>query len=125
MRLAVVADIHDNLRALEAVIAGMTGHAPDVVLNRGDCVCGFMEAGDTDDLIMARHWPTVHGNHGRWLVEKPCSTMGKSDLDAADQHAPSHKLCPAYDWTGAAVTARSTGYQDWAHALATGYARIG
>jgi predicted phosphodiesterase len=40
MRVAVIADIHGNLDALEAVIADIRQQAPDLVLNLGDCISG-------------------------------------------------------------------------------------
>ena len=41
MRIAVVADIHGNVRALRAVMDDLKQVAPDTVVNLGDCVSGM------------------------------------------------------------------------------------
>jgi hypothetical protein len=69
VRLAVLADVHGNLRALEAVLADVARHAPDAVVDLGDCVAGPLQAADTADLLMGRGFVTVRGNHDRQLVE--------------------------------------------------------
>ncbi|MER9348438.1 MULTISPECIES: metallophosphoesterase [unclassified Mesorhizobium] len=40
MRLAVLSDIHGNLRALEAVHARIKDNSPDIIVNLGDCLSG-------------------------------------------------------------------------------------
>jgi len=40
MRIAVIADIHGNLPALEAVLADIRRRKADRVINLGDCVSG-------------------------------------------------------------------------------------
>lgn len=67
MRVAVISDIHGNAHALEAVLADIADAAPDAVLNLGDCLSGVLEAGRTADMLMAQDFPTVSGNHDRWL----------------------------------------------------------
>ena len=49
MRIAVVADIHGNVRALRAVMDDLREVAPDRVINLGDCVSGPLEAAETAD----------------------------------------------------------------------------
>ena len=48
MRIAVVADIHGNVRALRAVMDDLKQVAPDSVVNLGDCASGPLEAADDD-----------------------------------------------------------------------------
>lgn len=43
MRLAVLADIHGNADALEAVRADLARQSPDLVVNLGDCLSGPLE----------------------------------------------------------------------------------
>jgi predicted phosphodiesterase len=43
MRVAVVADIHGNFGALEAVVADIRLQSPDLVLNLGDCLSGPLQ----------------------------------------------------------------------------------
>lgn len=68
MRLAVVADVHGNLDALQAVLADLKGQAPDLIVNLGDCLSGPLWPVETCDLLMDLNWPTVRGNHDRWLT---------------------------------------------------------
>jgi predicted phosphodiesterase len=71
MRVAAIADIHGNACALRAVMADMAAFAPDLVVNLGDCLSGPTFAGETADILMEAGWPTVRGNHDRWLVDGP------------------------------------------------------
>ncbi|ESX88825.1 metallophosphoesterase family protein [Mesorhizobium sp. LNJC403B00] len=80
MRLAVLSDIHGNLRALEAVHAQIKDASPDIIVNLGDCLSGPLWPEETAQYLMAQNWPTVRGNHDRVLVEPPAS--GLEDVDA-------------------------------------------
>jgi putative phosphoesterase len=82
MRIAVVADIHGNVRALRAVMDDVKQLAPDMVVNLGDTVSGPLEAAETADVLMSLAWTTIRGNHDRWLLEKTPDTMGRSDAAA-------------------------------------------
>jgi putative phosphoesterase len=82
MRIAVVADIHGNVRALRAVMDDIKQVAPNTVVNLGDCVSGPLEAAETADVLMSLAWTTIRGNHDRWLLEKPREEMGRSDAAA-------------------------------------------
>jgi predicted phosphodiesterase len=85
MRLAVVADIHGNRAALDAVIADIATLAPDLTVNLGVCLSGPLEPGATADRLMALDWPTVRGNHDRQLTEQTLCEMGASDRFAAGE----------------------------------------
>jgi predicted phosphodiesterase len=50
MRIAVLADIHGNLAALEAVLADVAAHAPDRIVVNGDVV----NRGPQGDAVMGR-----------------------------------------------------------------------
>jgi putative phosphoesterase len=82
MRIAVVADIHGNVRALRAVMDDVKQLAPDTVVNLGDCVSGPLEAAETADVLMSLAWTTIRGNHDRQLLELPPEKMGRSDAAA-------------------------------------------
>lgn len=106
MRIAVVADIHGNLDALEAVIADMAGQAPDLVVNLGDTVSGPLDAAATADRLVALGWLTVRGNHDRHVASLPRDAMGRSDRAAFDQLTPAHR-----QWLGA-LPATATPIED-------------
>ncbi|RFB78954.1 metallophosphoesterase family protein [Methylovirgula sp. 4M-Z18] len=90
MRIAVVADIHGNLRALEAVIADIKEMAPDLIVNLGDCVAGPLEPRECADLLMDLKWPTVRGNHDRYMDDMPRQEMLPMDGIARDALDPHH-----------------------------------
>lgn len=91
MRLAVVADIHGNRAALDAVMSDIATMAPDLVVNLGDCLSGPLEPGATADRLMELAWPTVRGNHDRWLIEQTSTEMGASDRFAAAEMSNAHR----------------------------------
>jgi predicted phosphodiesterase len=65
VRVAVIADIHGNVMALEAVLKDLKHQAPDAVVNLGDCVSGPLWPEETAALLRDLDWPTVRGNHDR------------------------------------------------------------
>lgn len=91
MRIAVIADIHGNLRALEAVRADLRRHSPDLVVNLGDHLSGPLQAAATADLLMSEGYAQIRGNHDRQLNDRPVSKMGPSDQAAYAQLSP-HQL---------------------------------
>lgn len=90
MRIAVLADIHGNLLALEAVRADLRSRSPDLVVNLGDHVSGPLWAAETADLLMSLDWIHIRGNHDRQLLDRPYTAMGASDQAALAQLRPRH-----------------------------------
>ena len=66
-RLAVISDIHGNIRALEAVLADIKTRGADAIVNLGDCVTGPLWPRETLDLLKSLSLITVRGNHDRLL----------------------------------------------------------
>ena len=62
MRVAVVSDIHDNLTALDAVIADLRATRPDLVVHGGDLMSGGSRPAEVIDRIREMNWPGVYGN---------------------------------------------------------------
>jgi putative phosphoesterase len=91
VRIAAIADIHGNLRALEAVRADLRRHAPDVVINLGDHLSGPLQAAATADLLIASNYLHIRGNHDRQLLDRPPEQMGPSDRAAFGQLTSRHK----------------------------------
>lgn len=71
MRIAVLADAHGNLHALDAVAADLRVQAPDLVVNLGDLVSGPFDPAGSADAQMALGAATLMGNHDRWVLEGP------------------------------------------------------
>ena len=69
MRIAVIADAHGNLLALQAVIADLRTTSPNLVVNLGDLATGPFDPAGCADVQMALGCPTVAGNHERNLLE--------------------------------------------------------
>jgi len=68
-RLAVISDIHGNLRALEAVLTDIKARGVDAIVNLGDCVTSPLWPRETCDLLETLALVTVRGNHDRLLTE--------------------------------------------------------
>ncbi len=69
VRIAVLADVHGNSLALQAVVAEIRGVAPDVVINLGDCLAGPFDPAAAAALQMAAGGVTISGNHDRGMLE--------------------------------------------------------
>jgi predicted phosphodiesterase len=82
MRIAVVADIHGNAPALEAVHADIARRGVERIVNLGDCVSGPLWPRETIEALIAAQWPTVRGNHDRWVAERSLESLGPSDVYA-------------------------------------------
>jgi predicted phosphodiesterase len=84
MRIAVIADIHGNVLALEAVLADIVRRGADLTINLGDVVSGPLWPRETYERLAPLKLPTVRGNHDRALCE-PMAGLGASDRYAAEQ----------------------------------------
>jgi len=84
MRIAVIADVHGNVFALEAVLNDLQQHSPDVTVDLGDCVSGPLRPFETAELLMSRQFLTVRGNHDR-IVTGPRAEMGRHNIFSADR----------------------------------------
>ena len=90
MKLAIIADIHGNSAALEAVLADMDSLAISDAINLGDHLSGPLDASGTAEILISRNFPSILGNHDRWLLETSPSEMGASDKVAFDQLTQTH-----------------------------------
>ena len=99
MRIAIIADIHGNLPALEAVLADIQRRKADRVINLGDCVSGPLWPSEVADLLMSRDDLTIRGNHDRWVAGPDPAHMGASDRYAFSQLGQDHR-----SWLGVLPT---------------------
>jgi diadenosine tetraphosphatase ApaH/serine/threonine PP2A family protein phosphatase len=96
MRFAVIADIHGNCAALQAVLDDIAALGIRDIVNLGDCFSGPLEADRTGDLLLLLDMDgtkTVRGNHDRYLIENTADQLQGSDQIAHRQMAPRH-----FDW---------------------------
>lgn len=84
MRIAVVSDIHGNLRALEAVVQDFGRYDVDAVVNLGDSLSGPLLPKETAQFLMAQSWTHLAGNHERQILEHN-DRSSKSDKFAHSQ----------------------------------------
>lgn len=79
MRIAVIADIHGNLPALEAVILDLSKRGVDQIVDLGDCASGPLWPAETMELLGDLGALTVRGNHDRMVATLDPEVMGPSD----------------------------------------------
>ncbi|PZR89091.1 MAG: hypothetical protein DI537_22040 [Stutzerimonas stutzeri] len=79
MRLGVIADVHGNLPALEAVLDRLAGLSVDRIVNLGDCASGPLWPAETVRLLRATAMSHVRGNHDRALGAASPDGLGASD----------------------------------------------
>jgi len=94
--LGVIADIHGNLPALEAVLAELGRRGVTRIANLGDCVSGPLWPRETAELLMARGFPTVRGNHDRLV-----GTGDLSEVSGIDAFAHARLTDAQRAWLGA------------------------
>lgn len=85
MRLAIIADVHSNDLALDAVLTDIERRGVRSVINLGDLVSGPLRPRDCLERIQARGIPSLRGNHDRWVAE---GRTGGSDAFARDRLDP-------------------------------------
>lgn len=69
MRLAILADIHGNLPALEAVCAELERLQPDHVVVDGDLINAVPFSTEVIDFVRRRPWSVVRGNHEFYYLD--------------------------------------------------------
>jgi predicted phosphodiesterase len=93
MRIAILADIHANLLALEAVIADLEIVQPDQVIVAGDFQNRGPAPKEVYDRLRQFDWPLLRGNHEDYVIEQ-------SESPAEEAHA-----VDLYAWQPARWTA--------------------
>lgn len=90
MRIAVISDIHGNRQAFEAVEADIALLGVDATINLGDLVSGPVDPVGTLDMLMERAYPTIIGNHDRYLMERPADKLDRVDSFVAGKLGKLH-----------------------------------
>jgi predicted phosphodiesterase len=86
MKLAVLADIHGNMRALEAVAAHLEGWRPDGVIVAGDIVNRGPRSLDCLQFVQEKQamagWQVVRGNHEDYVIRftQPGLCLSETEL---------------------------------------------
>jgi len=79
MRVAVVADIHGTLVALDAVLADLARQPVDLVVCLGDVAATGPQPRETIERLRALGWPTVLGNADREMLERRAGAPTRDD----------------------------------------------
>jgi putative phosphoesterase len=87
MKLAVISDIHGNLSALQAVLEDIERQNVDQVVNLGDILSGPLQPAQTAELLMARGFITIAGNHERQLLRVRNRARSEIKTDSSDGYA--------------------------------------
>jgi predicted phosphodiesterase len=82
VRVAVLADIHGNAAALEAVLEDVSALSPDRILLNGDLLAIGPEPVETLALLRTMDAPSTRGNTERWLAE---ASSGGSSAGVSDE----------------------------------------
>jgi predicted phosphodiesterase len=85
MRIAIIADVHGNRLALEAVLEHLELSRADVIVNLGDLVSGPFDPAGSATLQHGLDCPTLAGNHERQLLT---GDTGASDVFARARLSP-------------------------------------
>jgi len=94
MLRAVISHIHGNLLALEAVIADIGTRGVDATVNLGDSVAGPLWPSETAECLVASAFPTVRGNHDRWMLDGETDSLPQADRFAR----AARRRCRRYGW---------------------------
>ncbi|MGZ5786310.1 MAG: metallophosphoesterase family protein [Ramlibacter sp.] len=98
MKLAVISDIHGNLPALQAVLEDIEHQSVDQVVNLGDILSGPLQPRETADLLMARGFVTIVGNHERQLLRVRNRPLDQIRTDSSDGYAAANISDAQADW---------------------------
>lgn len=94
MRIAVVADIHGNLLALDAVMSDIERQGIDVVWCGGDLGWGGPWASECIARVRDAGWPTVRGNTDVWLTGDPQTIEDAKQRERFEDVARAHAIRP-------------------------------
>jgi predicted phosphodiesterase len=94
MRLALIADIHGNLPALDAVLAELDHEGIDRAVCLGDISIGPQPV-ETLERVRDQGWPVILGNWDAWLVH------GMPDFDGGSLGEVLSETC---SWAGSKLT---------------------
>ncbi len=82
MRVAILADIHGNLAALEAALAAVERARVDQLIIAGDVVVGSPDSAACWDRVKALNCPVIRGTHERYVFDL------HSERASPDWHTP-------------------------------------
>ena len=118
--MAVLADIHGNPDALQAVMDNLHRQSPDLVVGFGDCFSRPLDVVRTADLLADLAPLTVCGNHDQTLVSGPLDSRDAAAKPRMPQ-AALHRLATLH--LNAIIACHATPSRDnslWLETLTAG-----
>jgi predicted phosphodiesterase len=91
LRLAILADIHGNIFALQAVAAKLEQLQPDAVIVNGDIINAIPFSDQVVDFLRGTDWIVVRGNHEFYYLDY-ASGRAPADRDDAERWGQLHWL---------------------------------
>lgn len=82
MRFAALADLHGNSAALDAIVEDVERQGIKDIVNLGDSLSGPLDAVGTVERLMDLKFPTVRGNHDRFILETRFGPAGSGPWEA-------------------------------------------
>lgn len=92
MRIAVIADVHGNAAALEAVLARLRLETIDLLVNLGDCASGPLWPAEAVQMLRDATPLHIRGNHDRALGADSPEKLGASDRFAWERLSKEDRL---------------------------------
>lgn len=94
MRIALIADVHSNILALQAVMKAIKKHSPDLVISLGDQVNLGPCPRETLALLKAEGVACLHGNHERYILSAMAGDPGYAGANFASPRYNASLLTP-------------------------------
>jgi len=94
MRIALIADVHSNIIALEAVMKAIKRHSPDMILSLGDQINLGPCPRETLALLKAEGVACLHGNHERYVLAAMADDPGYAGANFASPRFNASLLTP-------------------------------
>ena len=105
MKYALISDIHANLPALKAILAGIRGRSVDATYHLGDLVGYAPWPNETVALLREERIPGIAGNYDSTVATdyKHCGCKSENPHQEELSHL-------SYEWTRAHASAETKGY---------------
>lgn len=94
MRIALIADVHSNIVALEAVLKAIKKHKPDRIISLGDQINLGPCPRETLALLKAEGAACLHGNHERYVLAAMAGDPGYAGANFASPRYNASLLTP-------------------------------
>lgn len=86
--IAILADIHGNIWALDAVLADLARRGVTTIVDLGDSLSGPLDPAATAERLIERGIPSIRGNTDRDLLADPPAAASPTLTFAQEQLAP-------------------------------------